>query len=120
MQRETFDFEGVLRKLEADEADDMLFAGEVFLGYWEKETTALHDARESDDMRAIALIAHRIKGGVGALRGRAAAELCEKLESSAKSGDHAGADALMRRLVEELQTMADAIRVVLGNRKPGP
>jgi two-component system sensor histidine kinase/response regulator len=119
-RRDTFDFEAVLRALGEDEAEDMRFAGEVFIGYWEKEVAALHDAREKQDMRALALIAHRIKGGVGSLRGRLAAELSEKLEGAAKAGKNDETDALLRKLVDEMQVMADGIRRVLesGSRKP--
>ena len=116
MRRETFDFDAVLRPLEATEAEDLLVAGEVFLGYWEKETAALQDAWEKSDLPLLALIAHRIKGGTGALRGRAASELCEKLEQAAKSGNAEDTGALLRKLVVELQSMADGIRRALEAR----
>ncbi len=115
-RREVFDFEAVLRPLDPTEAEDMLMAGEVFLTYWEKETAALQDAWEKSDMRLLALIAHRIKGGAGALRGRAASELCERLEQAAKSGKAADAGAQLRKLVDELQSMADGIRSALDAR----
>jgi HPt (histidine-containing phosphotransfer) domain-containing protein len=120
-RQDTFDFEAVLRGLGVDEAEDMRFAGEVFISYWEKETAALHDAREKQDMRALALIAHRIKGGADSLRGRPVAELSGKLEAASKSGNAEETDALLRKLVQELHLMADGIRKALesgGNRKP--
>lgn len=119
-RRDTFDFEAVLRSLGEDEAEDMCFAGEVFIGYWEKETAALHDAWEKHDMRALALIAHRIKGGASSLRGRVATELAEKLETAAKAGRTDEAGAALRKVVDELQIMADGIRRALesGHRKP--
>lgn len=115
-RRDPFDFDSVLRPLDAAEAEDLLIAGEVFLGYWERETAALREAWEKSDLELLALIAHRIKGGAGALRGRAVCDLCEKLEIAAQSRVADETGALLRKLVEELQSMAEAIRRTVESR----
>lgn len=116
-RRETYDFEAVLRPLPEDEAEDLRLAGEVFLDYWEKEAVSLRDAWDLGEPSVIALIAHRIKGGAGSLRGRTAVELCEKLEAAAKASNMDEAGALLRKLVDELHGMADAIRRVIDSGK---
>lgn len=111
--RPSFDFESILRACSKAEADDLLAAGEVFLNYWEKESAALIHARERNNLPELAMIVHRIKGGVGSLRAKNAHDIAIALESATKLSIREEIDIQLRRLVDELQSVADGIRNTL-------
>jgi PAS domain S-box-containing protein len=113
---EPYDLPALLGKLAEDDADDLLLAAEVFVRHYADEIAALEKAWKSGVNEELHKRAHRIKGGVAALRAWRAQRLAAEIEASARQGDRAYAEARIPELAAELRHMAANIQAVIGKK----
>jgi len=113
---EPYDMRTLLGLLEEDDADDLLLAAEVFLRHVEDEIAALEKAWKSGTNEELYKRAHRIKGGVAALRARRAQRFAAEIEAAARQGDREFAGQRLPELVREMRHMAENIQASSGKK----
>ena len=113
---EPYDMRGLLGLLDEDDADDLLLAAEVFLRHFEEEIAAVEKAWKSGSNEELYKCAHRIKGGVAALRARRAQRFAAEIEAAARQGDREFADQRLPALVREMRHMAENIQASNGKK----
>ncbi|HTB63056.1 MAG TPA: response regulator [Opitutales bacterium] len=113
---EPYDLPVLLGKLAEDDADDLLLAAEVFVRHYADEIAALEKAWKSGVNEDLHKRAHRIKGGVAALRAWRAQRLAAEIEAAARQGDRAFANERIPELAAEMRHMAAGIQAVTGKK----
>ncbi|HVU37904.1 MAG TPA: response regulator [Opitutales bacterium] len=113
-----YDLRDLLGKMATDDAEDLLLATEVFLRHHGEEIAALESAWKAGTKDDLHKRAHRIKGGVAALRARRAQRLAQEVEAAARQGDRATTDRLVPELIAELHHMAASIRLAGAKKAP--
>jgi len=113
---EPYNMSELLKLLAEDDADDLLLAAEVFLRHFEDEILALEKAWKSGPNEELYKSAHRIKGGVAALRARRAQHFAAEIEAAARQGDREFASQRLPELVREMRHMAENIQASNGKR----
>jgi CheY-like chemotaxis protein len=75
---------------------------------------SMADERADGALAVLAHEAHRMKGIVGAIGARRVAALAQAMDRAARSGDLAGASALLPELAEETRTVESALAARIG------
>jgi HPt (histidine-containing phosphotransfer) domain-containing protein len=70
----------------------------------------ISDAFAGNDLKTVALLAHRLKGSALTFGARKLGELCQGLELAGKAGELAKAQALFNQLTPECSRVSDALR----------
>jgi CheY-like chemotaxis protein len=112
-----YDLRVILATLNADDAEDLQLAADVYLKHFAAEITGLEEAWEKRALEQLHKNAHRIKGGVGSLRAFHAQHLAQEIEAAAGRGDADLAGRLLPELITELRHVAENIRLVRGAAK---
>ncbi len=99
----------MLGKLAEDDADDLLQATEVYLRHHLDEIASLEQAWQSGSSEELSKRAHRIKGGMAALRAYRAQQLAKEIEVAARQGDRELPGKRLPELVAEMHHMAENI-----------
>jgi CheY-like chemotaxis protein len=113
---EPYDLRALMAKLDEDDADDLLLAGEVFVRHFLDEITALEQAWQDGANEELSKRAHRIKGGMSALQARRAQRFAGEIEAAARQNDREFAGSRIPELVAELRHMAENIKAVSGRK----
>ncbi len=108
----------MLGKLAEDDADDLRLASEVYLRHHADEIAALEKAWKTGNQEDLYKRAHRIKGGMAALRARLAQRMAQEIEVAARQGDRDLPHQRVPELVTEMRHMAEDIRRVSGKSPP--
>jgi HPt (histidine-containing phosphotransfer) domain-containing protein len=108
----------LIEAMEEDDADDLLLAAEIYVRHHTDEIAALEKAWDSGVNDDLHKRAHRIKGGVAALRARRAQRLAQEIEAAARLGDREHAGLRIPELIAEMRHMAENIQVVSGKKSP--
>jgi PAS domain S-box-containing protein len=106
----------MLGKLAEDDADDLLLASEVYVRHHLDEIAALEKAWKSGIHEELYKRAHRIKGGVAALRARFAQRMAQEIEIAARQGDRELPGRRVPELIAEMRHMAEDIQRVSGKK----
>jgi signal transduction histidine kinase/CheY-like chemotaxis protein len=114
IQTEPLDAEALLAELDGDQELRRELA-EIFLAELPLKLEAICDAIAHVDGRALERAAHALKGALGCLRARPAAEAVYRLEAMGREGDLAGASSALSMLRREL----DRLEPVLTELSPG-
>ncbi len=113
----TYDLRAILATLEAEDAEDLELAADVYLKHFTAEIAGLEDAWKKRALEHLYKNAHRIKGGVGSLRAYHAQHLAQEIEAAAGRGDAEFAGRLVPELIRELRHVAENIQQVRGAGK---
>jgi CheY-like chemotaxis protein/HPt (histidine-containing phosphotransfer) domain-containing protein len=108
---EPYDLRNLLGLLAEDDADDLLLATEVYVRHHLDEIAALEKAWKSGSNEELFNRAHRIKGGVAALRARRAQRIANEIEVAARQGDRETAGKKIPDLIAEMHHMTESIRL---------
>jgi HPt (histidine-containing phosphotransfer) domain-containing protein len=91
--------------------DDPGVLAEVERDFLDTARGAEREMRDTDDLRAIARAAHRLKGASGMIGATELGRVAEAVECAAKAGDPAGVRRLHDRISLEVQRVADQARI---------
>jgi HPt (histidine-containing phosphotransfer) domain-containing protein len=91
--------------------DDPGVLAEVERDFLDTARGAEREMRDTDDLRAIARAAHRLKGASGMIGATELGRVAEAVECAAKAGDLAGVRRLHDRISLEVQRVADQARI---------
>jgi HPt (histidine-containing phosphotransfer) domain-containing protein len=116
-KHEPYDLRNLLGLLEEDDADDILLATEVYVRHHQEEIAALEKAWKSGSNEELFKRAHRIKGGVAALRARRAQRFAQEIEVAARQGDRETAGKQIPELIAEMRHMTENIQLNSGRKK---
>lgn len=111
---EPYNLREMLGKLAEDDAEDLLLATEVYVRHHNDEIAALEQAWESGSCEELYKRAHRIKGGMAALRAYRAQRLAKEIEVAARQGDRELPGKRLPELISEMRHMAENIRLSNG------
>ena len=115
-KHEPYDLRNLLGLLEEDDADDLLLATEVYIRHHVDEIAALEKAWKSGSNEELFKRAHRIKGGVAALRARRAQRFAQEIEVAARQGDRETAGKRIPELIAEMRHMVVSIQLASGKK----
>jgi len=107
---EPYNLREMLGKLAEDDADDLLLATEVYVRHHHDEIASLEQAWQSGSTEELYKRAHRIKGGMAALRAHRAQRLAKEIEIAARQGDRELPGKRLPELVAEMRHMAEDIQ----------
>ncbi|TAJ91036.1 Hpt domain-containing protein [Reyranella sp.] len=91
--------------------DDPGVLAEVERDFLDTARGAEREMRDTDDLRAIARAAHRLKGASGMIGATELGRVAEAVECAAKASDLAGVRRLHDRISLEVQRVADQARI---------
>jgi HPt (histidine-containing phosphotransfer) domain-containing protein len=113
---DVFDAAAALERVEGD-TELLAELVRLFLDEFPAQRAAIRQAIDAGDARALVAAAHTLKGSVGVLGARAAAEAAWALERVGREGDLTGVEAAWDTLERATRALEDALAAGAGNRE---
>ena len=105
-----FNINEVLEGLPSEDAEDILVGARLYVEQVEYDIADLEKAHADSEWVALSRLAHRIKGGVGALGAERAQQYALTVEQLAAQGQREGLSVEVPRFVEELRYVSTVLR----------